>query len=90
MKNRRLPNNPTKAYLLGKLHGTQENMDLVAMALLDKCGFHLHSTEPGDAQSIEYLFAQLESYAAEINEGRISRRDIKKMLREDEKIIFSD
>ena len=85
---KKLPNNPTKAYTVGKLEGTKDNMNLVAMALLDKCGWHLRSTDAEDRQSIEYLFAQLTYYAKEINEGRIKRRDVREMLREEEGLIF--
>lgn len=38
---RPLPNNPKQAYMLGKLHGTQDTMGNVAMVLLDKCGWHI-------------------------------------------------
>ena len=35
---RPLPNNPKQAYMLGKLHGTQDTMDNVAMVPKDECG----------------------------------------------------
>lgn len=38
---RSMPNNPKQAYMLGKLHGTQDTMGNVAMVLLDKCGWHI-------------------------------------------------
>lgn len=56
MKRLTLPNIPTKAYMVGKLECTQDNMNLVAMALLDKCGWHLRSEDADDRQSIEFLF----------------------------------
>lgn len=56
MKRLTLPNNPAKAYSIGKLEGTQDNMNLVAMALLDKCGWHLRNEDADDRQSIAYLF----------------------------------
>lgn len=87
---KRLPNNPAKAYNVGKLDGTKDNMNLVAMALLDKCGWHLRSEDAEDRQSIEYLFAQLTYYVKEINEGRIKRRDVREMLRDEEGLIFDD
>lgn len=86
----RIPNNPMQAYLTGKRHGTQENMDMVAMALLDKCGFHTRQDGPDDTQSVEYLYGQIVKYAAEINEGRIKRREIKDMLAEEAGIEFRD
>lgn len=88
MKRLTLPNNPAKAYSVGKLEGTQDNMNLVAMALLDKCGWHLRSEDADDRQSIEFLFSQLTYYATEINEGRINRRDVREMLREEQGLIF--
>lgn len=86
----KIPNNPYQAYLMGKRHGMQDNMDLVAVCLLDKCGFHAKSEDVTDRQSIEYLYGQLTEYAAEINSGRIKRRDIKEMLCDEAKISFSD
>lgn len=53
---KKLPNNPLKAYQVGKVEGTKDNMDLVSMALLDKCGWHLRSEDAEDRQSIEFLF----------------------------------
>lgn len=35
---RTLPNNPKQAYMLGKLHGTQDTMGNVAMVPKDECG----------------------------------------------------
>lgn len=37
---RPVPNNPAKAYELGRLDGTKQCMDNVSCVLLDKCGFH--------------------------------------------------
>lgn len=85
-----VPNNPMQAYLMGKRHGTQENMDLVSMALLDKCGFHTRQDGPDDTQSIEYVYRQIGKYAEEINEGRMKRREIKDMLAEEAGIEFRD
>ena len=88
----KIPNNPQQAYLMGKRHGTQENMDLVAMALTDKCGFHVReeTEDCRDTKSVAYLYEQLEYYAAEINAGRIKRKDIKKMLAEEQSLAFED
>ena len=79
-----------QAYMQGKRHGTQENMDMIAMALIDKAGWHVKSEGPDDHNSIEWLYNQLLYYAEEINSGRINRRDIKKMLHEEENLIFDD
>ena len=38
---RPVPNNPAKAYELGRLDGTKQCMDNVSCVLLDKCGFHV-------------------------------------------------
>lgn len=87
---KKLPNNPLKAYQVGKVEGTKDNMDLVSMALLDKCGWHLRSEDAEDRQSIEFLFLQMTYYAKEINEGRIKRRDVRKMLEEEQKLFFEE
>lgn len=86
----KLPNNPQKAYLLGKRHGTQDNMDLVAMALIDKAGWSVKSDDPADRCNISWLYDQLLYYAEEINSGRIKRRDVKEMLQDESNLIFSD
>ena len=38
---RPVPNNPAKAYELGRLDGTKQCMDNVSCVLLDKLGFHV-------------------------------------------------
>lgn len=38
---RPVPNNPAKAYELGRLDGTKQCMDNVSCVLLDKFGFHV-------------------------------------------------
>lgn len=86
----KLPNNPQKAYLLGKRHGTQDNMDLVAMALIDKAGWSVKSDDPADRTNISWLYDQLLYYAEEINSGRIKRRDVKEILQDESNLIFSD
>lgn len=86
----KIPNNPTQAYLMGKRHGAQETMDIVAMALLDKCGFHTLSEDPEDRQSIEYMFHATEDTADSINKGYIKRKDIKEVLRDEAGIRFVD
>lgn len=46
-----------RIFMEGKLQGTRENMDMVAMVLMDKCGWHvLEETEDSqDTQSIAQL-----------------------------------
>ena len=41
----------------GKLQGTRENMDMVAMVLMDKCGWHVfdETADSRDTHSIAYL-----------------------------------
>lgn len=86
----RIPNNPTQAYLMGKRHGTQECMDMVAMTLLDKCGWHTFSEDVQDRMSIEYMFHQTEETADAINKGYLKRKDIKDMLKDEAGIRFVD
>ena len=85
-----IPNNPLKAYIKGRQHGSQEQMDKVSMALIDKAGWHGKSETPDDRQSIEWLYGQLVYYTEEITAGRITRRDIKEMLKEEANIRFVD
>jgi len=86
----KIPNNPMQAYLVGKRHGTQECMDIVAMTLLDKCGFHTFTEDPEDHMSIEFMFHATEDTADSINKGYISRKDIKEMLKDEAQIRFVD
>jgi hypothetical protein len=79
-----------KAYLMGKRIAAQETMDMVAMALLDKCGWHTLTEGEDDRQSIEMLYHALEDIADSINRGYVKRRDIKTMLREESGLQFSD
>ena len=86
----KIPNNPMQAYLMGKRHGAQETMDIVAMALLDKCGFHTFSEDPEDHMSVEYVYNATEDTADSINKGYIKRKDIKDVLRDEAGIRFVD
>lgn len=90
MKQFKVPNNPMQAYLMGKRHGAQETMDIVAMTLLDKCGFHTFTEDPEDHMSIEYMFHATEDTADSINKGYIKRKDIKEVLRDEAGIRFVD
>ena len=85
-----IPNNPLQAYLMGKRHSVQETMDIAAMALLDKCGFHTLAETPDDAQSIEFWYHRTEDIADSINKGYIKRRDIKAVLLDEAVIRFVD
>ena len=51
----------------GKLQGTQECMDMVAMALMDKCGWHIQeqTEDSRDTHSIAYLYECLEKITIE-------------------------
>lgn len=72
-----------RIFMDGKRRGTQECMDMVAMALIDKCGWHVQeeTADSRDTQSIAYLYECLEKLAEEINEGRIKRKHIKDVRR---------
>lgn len=85
-----IPNNPLKAYLLGSRHGAQKTMDFVAMALLDKCGYHAREEYPGDKMSVEYVYHRTEDTADSINKGYLKHRDIKEILRDEAGIRFVD
>ena len=74
-----IPNNPRKAYLLGKRHGCRETLELVAMALMDKHGWTLTDEERAD--TIHRLAGEIHYYAQEINEGRIRYRDVREILK---------
>ncbi len=76
----------------GKLQGTQECMDMVAMVLMDKCGWHVQeeTADSRDTQSIVYLYECLEKLAEEINEGLIKRKHIKDVLKDECGVVFGD
>lgn len=76
----------------GRLIGTRENMDMVAMVLCDKFGFHVReqTEDAHDTQSIEYLYNCIVELTKEINDGRIRRRDIKSTIAEEYKIEFGE
>lgn len=86
----KIPNNPMQAYLTGKRHGRQDNFNLVAMALLDKCGFHVKQEGPEDTMSIEGLYRHVDEYIDEINGGRIKLLDVREMLAGDYSVAFRD
>lgn len=45
-----------RIFMRGKLQGTRENMDMVAMVLMDKCGWHVQeeTADIRDTQSIAW------------------------------------
>ena len=81
-----------RIFMQGKLQGTRENMDMVAMALIDKCGWHVQEETPDsrDTLSIAYLYECLEKITQEINEGRIKRKHIKDVLKDECGVVFGD
>ena len=81
-----------RIFMRGKLQGTRECMDMVAMALIDKCGWHVQEETPDsrDTLSIAYLYECLEKITQEINEGRIKRKHIKDMLKDECGVVFGD
>jgi len=85
-----LPNNPKKAYRDGQRHGAQGAMDMMAMVLIDKCGFHTFSEDPTDHMSIEFVYHAVEEVADAINKGYLTRKDIKAMLKDEAGIRFVD
>lgn len=81
-----------RIFMRGKLQGTRENMDMVAMVLMDKCGWHVfeETADSRDTLSIAYLYECLEKLAEEINEGRIKRKHIKDVLKDECGVVFGD
>ena len=67
-------------------------MDMVAMVLMDKCGWHVQeeTSDSRDTQSIAYLYECLATLAAEINEGCIKRKHIKDVLKDECGVVFGD
>ena len=86
---RPVPNNPAKAYELGRLDGTKQCMDNVSCVLLDKLGFHVLEETPDshDTMSIEYLQKCLVKLVNAKNSGYVTKKDIADALRSDYKLI---
>lgn len=78
-----------RIFMDGKRRGTQENMDMVAMVLMDKCGWHVQE-ETADSRDTQSIDACLEKMAEEINEGRIKRKHIKDVLKDECGVVFGD
>ena len=79
-----------RIFMRGKLQGTRENMDMVAMVLMDKCGWHVQeeTADSRDTHSIAYLYECLEKLAVEINEGLIKLKHIKDVLKDECCVVF--
>lgn len=88
---RPVPNNPAKAYELGRLDGTKQCMDNVSCVLLDKCGFHVReeTADEHDTKSLEYLQQCLVELVEAKNNGYIKMADIEKALRGEYKMVNS-
>lgn len=86
-----VPNNPAKAYELGRLDGTKQCMDNVSCVLLDKLGFHVREETPDkhDTRSLEYLQQCLVELVEAKNNGYIKMSDIEKALRGEYKLVNS-
>lgn len=76
----------------GRLEGVQQTMDLCAMVLLDKFGWHVKEQTPDshDQRSLQYFYDCVVEITKEINEGRIRRRHIKDMLAEEYGVEFGE
>ena len=84
-----IPNNPQKAYMLGKRHGTRDTLALVSMVLTDKAGWTIKDDDPDNRQTVKWLADEMEKLAKAINEGRIKRRDIRDALKDEESVEFT-
>ena len=88
---RPVPNNPAKAYELGRLDGTKQCMDNVSCVLLDKLGFHVleETADEHDTRSLEYLQQCLVELVEAKNTGYVKMADIEKALRGEYKMVNS-
>lgn len=88
---RPVPNNPAKAYELGRLDGTKQCMDNVSCVLLDKCGFHVReeTADEHDTRSLEYLQQCLVELVEAKNNGYVKMADIEKALHGEYKLVNS-
>lgn len=88
---RPVPNNPAKAYELGRLDGTKQCMDNVSCVLLDKFGFHVREETPDeqDTRSLEYLQQCLVELVEAKNNGYIKMADIEKALHGEYNLVNS-
>ena len=90
-KRQPVPNNPAKAYELGRLDGTKQCMDNVSCVLLDKLGFHVReeTADEHDTRSLEYLQQCLVELVEAKNNGYIKMADIEKALHGEYKMVNS-
>lgn len=88
---RPVPNNPAKAYELGRLDGTKQCMDNVSCVLLDKFGFHVReeTADEHDTRSLEYLQQCLVELVDARNNGYIKMADIEKALHGEYNLVNS-
>lgn len=88
---RPVPNNPARAYELGRLDGTKQCMDNVSCVLLDKLGFHVReeTADEHDTRSLEYLQQCLVELVEAKNNGYVKIADIEKALRGEYKLVNS-
>ena len=88
---RPVPNNPAKAYELGRLDGTKQCMDNVSCVLLDKLGFHVReeTADEHDTRSLEYLQQCLAEQVDARNNGYIKMADIEKTLHGEYNLVNS-
>ena len=88
---RPVPNNPAKAYELGRLDGTKQCMDNVSCVLLDKCGFHVReeTADEHDTRSLEYVQQCLVELVEAKNNGYVKMADIEKALRGEYNLVNS-
>lgn len=75
----------------GKLIGTQQNMDMIGMVLMDKFGWHVReeTADGHDTMSLEYLQDCLKELAAAINNGYVRRKHIRDTLAEEYKVSYT-
>ena len=86
---RPVPNNPAKAYELGRLDGTKQCMENVSCVLLDKFGFHVReeTADEHDTRNLEYLQQCIVELVEAKNSGYVTKKDIADALRSDYKLI---
>lgn len=84
---RPVPNNPAKAYELGRLDGTKQCMDNVSCVLLDNV--REETVDEHDTKSLEYLQQCLVELVEAKNNGYVKIADIEKALRGEYKLVNS-
>lgn len=86
-----VPNNPAKAYELGRLDGTKQCMDNVSCVLLDKFGFHVRPLFLASTSSTRHCckYSRLRVSCSSAVSSRIKMTDIEKALRGEYKLVNS-